>query len=143
MDAVIEVTQSGGLRSWSVAKSKDDEGGMKFDFRLAQYVVGTDQWGQDVTSCAVDRTLNLAVPKPLPKPLPKPPSGKNQGAAMAKLKAALATSPAGLSEADAIVEVATVLTCPAGRQSTVAKATIKSLAAGGHLNVDEGVVTLS
>jgi RecA-family ATPase len=47
MDAVIEVTHSAGLRSWSVAKSRDDEASTKFDFRLAQYVVGTDQWGAE------------------------------------------------------------------------------------------------
>jgi hypothetical protein len=139
MDAVIEVKASAAGRSWSAAKEKDDEGGMKFDFRLAQYVVGADQWGQDVTSCAVDRTLNLAAPQSKPKPL----SGKNQIAAMAKLTNVLAANPDGLSKADAIAEVATILTCRAGRRSTVAKETIDSLTAGGHLNVDEGVVTLS
>jgi hypothetical protein len=139
MDAVIEVTHSAGLRSWSVAKSRDDEGSTKFDFRLAQHVVGTDQWGQNVTSCAVEPTLNLATPQSKRKPL----SGKHQVPAMARLSAVLAANPAGLSKADAIAEVATILTCAAGRRSTRAKETIDSLTAGGHLNVDEGVVTLS
>jgi hypothetical protein len=139
MDAVIEVTHSAGLRSWSVAKSKDDEGGMRYDFRLVPYTVDVDPIGLPVTSCAVDRTLNLAVPQSKPKPL----SGKNQGAAMAKLKGLLAANPAGVSEADAIAAVSSVLDCQAGRRTTVAKETIKGLAAGGHLNVDEGVVTLS
>jgi hypothetical protein len=140
MDAVIEVTHSAGLRSWSVAKSRDDEGSTKFDFRLAQYVVDVDQWGQDVTSCAVDRTLNLAAPQSKRKP----PRGRNQVAAIAKLKVVLAACPAGVSEANAVAEVAAVLqNCEAGRRTTKAKETIKSLAAGGRLNVDEGVVTLS
>ena len=138
MDAVIEVKASAGGRSWSAAKEKDDEGGGTFDFRLAQYVVDVDQWGRDVTSCAVERTLNLAVPKPPPKRL----SGKHQVAAMAKLKGMLAANPAGVSEVDAIAAISSVLDCPAGRSSTVATETIRRLAAGGHLNVDEGVVTL-
>lgn len=79
----------------------------------------------------------------MPKPPPKLPSGKNQLAAMAKLKGMLAANPAGVSEADAVAAVSSVLDCLAGRRTTVAKETIKRLAAGGHLNVDEGVVTLS
>jgi hypothetical protein len=139
MDAVIEVTSSPSGRSWSVAKAKDDEGGGSFDFRLAQYVVDVDQWGQDVTSCAVERTVNLAAPQPRRKPL----SGKHQVPAIAKLKGMLATNPAGVSEADAIAAVSSILDCPAGRRSTVAKETIKRLAASGRLNVDEEGGTLT
>jgi hypothetical protein len=83
--------------------------------------------------------LNLAAPQSKRKP----PRGRNQVAAMAKLTRMLAANPAGVTEADAIAGVSPVLDCPDGRRSTVAKATIKSLAAGGHLNVDEEVVTLS
>jgi len=52
MDAVVAVMNSKnkGL-SWGVAKSKDDVTGTFYPFRLEQVVVGTDDDGDDVTSC--------------------------------------------------------------------------------------------
>jgi hypothetical protein len=52
MDAVVSVsnTEKMGL-AWSVVKSKDDVTGNQYPFRLEQVVVGTDDEGEDVTSC--------------------------------------------------------------------------------------------
>jgi AAA domain/Primase C terminal 2 (PriCT-2) len=136
MDAVIEVYTSSDGRSWKVAKSKDDEGGLSYDFELVRVVVDADADGSDITSCAVHRTVNAPVVKA------KPLSGKQQIAAMAGLQSVLTANPAGISHADAIKEVATVLTCPQGRKATVAKETIDRLILNGHLVFSNGAVRL-
>jgi AAA domain len=65
MDAVVAVMNSKdkGL-SWGVAKSKDDVTGTFYPFRLEQVVVGTDDEGEDVTSCVA---VSIAPPFALRK----------------------------------------------------------------------------
>ncbi len=132
MDAVIEVTASPAGRSWSAAKTKDDEAGMSYDFEMVRYVVDVDQDGLDVTSCAVRRTVNFPVAKA------KKLSGKNLVAAMTRLRPLLDASPNGISHSDAIKEVADVLTCPQARRTFVAKATIDRLLQNGHVHMGDG-----
>ena len=134
MDAVVEVTTAPLGRSWIAAKAKDDEAGLSYDFELVRYVVDVDEDGLDVTSCAVRRTFNVPVAKA------KPLSGKNQIAAMAKLRPLLTASPKGIDHKGAINEVAAALSCPPARKATVAKETIDRLLVNGHLSMDEGVV---
>ena len=134
MDAVVEVATAPAGRSWIAAKAKDDEGGLSYDFELVRYVVDVDEDGLDVTSCAVRRTFNAPVAKA------KPLSGKNQIAAMAKLRSLLTTHPQGIDHKGAINEVAAALSCPPTRRATVAKETIERLLVNGHLSLDEGLV---
>jgi hypothetical protein len=136
MDAVIEVTTSSAGRLWKVAKSKDDEGGISYDFELVRYVVDRDQDGFDITSCAVRRTVNVPVAKA------KRLSGKNQVAAMAKLGPLIAADPNGITHSDAIKEVAAVLTCPQARRTAVAKETIDRLLQNGHIRLGDGGMRL-
>jgi len=95
-----------------------------------------DRDGYVVTSCAVRRTFNVPVAKA------KPLAGRNQIAAMAKLRPLLTANPSDLSHEDAVKEVAAVLTCPQGRRTSVAKETIDRLTLGGHLCFNEGVIKL-
>ena len=134
MDAVVEVTTAPGGRSWIAAKAKYDEAGLSYDFELVRCVVDVDEDGLDVTSCAVRRTFNAPVAKS------KPLSGKNQIAAMAKLRPLLTANPKRIDHKGAINEVAAALSCPPARKATVAKETIDRLLVNGHLSMDEGVV---
>jgi putative DNA primase/helicase len=136
MDAVISVVGSRSGRSWNVAKAKDDEAGISHDFELVSCPVGIDEDGHEVTSCAVRRTLNTPVAKA------KPLSGKNQIAAMVRLRQLLYANPNGIDHKGAVEEVAAVLVCPEGRKASVAKDTIDRLIANGHLVLSEGAIKL-
>jgi hypothetical protein len=46
----------------SAAKTKDDEGGISNDVELVRYIVGVDQDGLDVTSCALRRAVSPRLP---------------------------------------------------------------------------------
>lgn len=51
LDGAIEVTQTDTRRAWCVAKSKDDVTGDAHPFKLHIVPVGTDDEGEEVTSC--------------------------------------------------------------------------------------------
>lgn len=51
LDGAIEVTHTDTRRAWSVAKSKDDVTGEARPFKLVIVPVGTDDEGEEVTSC--------------------------------------------------------------------------------------------
>lgn len=51
LDGAIEVTHTDTRRAWSVAKSKDDVTGDAHPFKLVIVPVGTDDEGEEVTSC--------------------------------------------------------------------------------------------
>ncbi|MDO9235707.1 MAG: tyrosine-type recombinase/integrase [Aquabacterium sp.] len=53
MDAAIEVSNDGARRRWSVAKSKDAQDGDARTFKLAVVEMGTDEFGDLITSCVV------------------------------------------------------------------------------------------
>lgn len=137
MDAVLEVSATKAGRSWTIAKAKDDEGGAYYDFELVSYVVGLDEDGRDLTSCAVRRTVNVPVAKA------KPLSGKNQIAAMVRIRQLLSAAPTGIDHPIAVREVAKVLDCPNPRKAAVAKDTIDRLIVNGHLHITEGGIQLS
>ncbi len=51
LDASIEVTRDGAMRSWTVAKSKDGQDGTTHPFRLEIVHLGVDEYGDLLTSC--------------------------------------------------------------------------------------------
>lgn len=51
LDGAIEVTATDNHKAWSVAKSKDDVTGDAHPFKLQIVQVGTDDEGEEVTSC--------------------------------------------------------------------------------------------
>lgn len=132
MDAAVEVTNSNSARSWAVVKSRDDEDGLSYDFELVPYIVGQDEDGYEITSCAIRQTLHA------PQTRAKPLKGKRQLAAMAKLNGLLQGNPTGVSYQNAIQEVAAALACPKGRALSAAKETIDNLIRSGHLVLGEG-----
>jgi hypothetical protein len=63
MDAAIEVLRDEDVRSWSVAKAKDDIDGSTLGFRLNVQYLGTDEDGDAITSCAIEPATELATPR--------------------------------------------------------------------------------
>jgi putative DNA primase/helicase len=53
MDAAVEVSRDGDNREWKVAKAKDGEDGDARPFKLQVETLGTDEYGDAVTSCVV------------------------------------------------------------------------------------------
>ena len=53
MDAAVEVSRDGERREWKVAKAKDGEDGGAHPFKLEIETLGTDDYGDAVTSCVV------------------------------------------------------------------------------------------
>lgn len=136
VDVAVEVVNDKGNRSWSLRKNKDGPDGGFNTFELVPYPVETDQWGDEVTSCAVRQLIGPA------KQALRPVSGKNRVAVMAAVQRALSTAPAGIDLDRALEAAASVLTIPGMRRNTVAKTTTESLIADGYLVRSEGKVRL-
>lgn len=139
LDAAIEVERDAkGTRTWSVAKSKDGEDGRRVAFKLVPHVLGTDADGDEITSCSVAPDTSAVFVRPEP-------SGSNQKMVLKAIKGALnaprastgmAGCPAGttcLGMEEAVTVAAAVLTTAGNRRTNVARTTIKSLIASGHL----------
>lgn len=65
LDAAIEVKRDGDAREWVVAKAKDGRDGAAQPFRLEVVHLGTDEWGEPITSCVAvpaERTARPAKP---------------------------------------------------------------------------------
>ncbi len=137
LDAAIEVERSANGRTWRVAKAKDGEDGQGEGFTLTHHVLGVDADGDEITSCAVTRGSQAVFVK-------QPPSGKNQQAALAAIRSALAASPAmavspGLPPSrmtvlDAVAAVAAALiTTEPPKRSNRARSLVQNLLNSGHL----------
>ena len=73
LDGAIEVKRSAVGREWRRAKVKDGEDGVVTPFTLEHVVLGTDEDGDEISSCVAVGDLFRATQ-------PKIPSGKNQSA---------------------------------------------------------------
>ncbi len=56
VDAEIEITRNGDMRTISVTKMKDGTDGMQFGFKLKTIPLGVDEDGDLITSCVVEHT---------------------------------------------------------------------------------------
>jgi hypothetical protein len=137
LDAAIEVERSATGRTWRVAKAKDGEDGQCEGFTLAHHVLGQDADGDEIASCAVTRGSQAVFVK-------LPPSGKNQQAALAAIRRALAASPAmavspclppsRMAVLDAVAAVAAALiTTEPPKRSNRARSLVQNLLNSGHL----------
>lgn len=55
LDACIEVSRNDERREWKLSKAKDGEDGKAHPFRLEVVEIGTDEDGDPITSCVVER----------------------------------------------------------------------------------------
>ena len=69
-DNIIEV-KSAAYSSWRLAKNKDGEGNISFNFKLTQIDIGEDSEGDAITSCFVEAST-------IPATTSKLPAGRNQ-----------------------------------------------------------------
>lgn len=81
LDAVIEVQRNGDSRSWSIAKSKDGEDGGGHAFKLRGMVLGADDDGDPITSCAIEIDHNPPIPESKSRKL-----GATEGAVLEYLR---------------------------------------------------------
>lgn len=66
LDAAIEVSRSGDVREWSVAKAKDGQDGVCHPFKLDIVAMGIDNDGDPITSCVIQPVQGAGVrSKPL------------------------------------------------------------------------------
>lgn len=86
LDASIEVSRSMDQRAWTIAKSKDDSDEVWHGFKLAVELVGFDEDGDEITSCAVEALGPVKVCAPTQ------PSGKLQKTVLEAFRAILAAS---------------------------------------------------
>ena len=148
LDAAVEVARDGDRREWKVAKSKDGQDGDAHPFKLQIETLGTDDYGDAITSCVVvpDNTAQdvRAV---------KVPQGGNQRLVFDALRPLFkggvtgkpGAPPLGLCielEA-AVVAGAARLTCPTDRRATRTRAVITALVARGVLGLNEGWLWLN
>jgi putative DNA primase/helicase len=144
-DSVIEVSKTVKGRTWSVAKSKDDETGAVYPFKLEVVTTGVDDEGQKITSCVVAPDDD----KKKPVPRAKQPAGGNQRIANDTLDEALRNSKEfGKADApdespcirfdDAVRLVAARLTCDADRRNERAKAALNGLADHEFISLKDG-----
>ena len=138
LDAAIEVERSGDRRSWSVAKAKDGEDGLKFPFKLKVHDLGKDSDGDEITSCTVERDQSLIFAVAEPR-------GRAQKTALRLLKTRISQSShvgkAGcggqtkcLSVDDGNATVsASLTTYAANKRNNRARQLINDLVMGDHL----------
>ena len=71
LETSIEVKNKAGGREWCVDKAKDEEDGVSLPFKLEMVSLGTDEDGDEITSCVAATDLFRKI-------TPAPPTGKNQ-----------------------------------------------------------------
>jgi hypothetical protein len=136
MDAVIEVVKESTGRNWSIKKAKDDSADEARDFDLVPYEVGQDAYGP-ISSCAVQQAVHAKTPKR------SQPTGKNQKAAMTKLRCDLPASGQSMDYKAVVKNVAAVLDVPKGKEHDRAKEAVDALVRAGHLSLNEGNICLA
>ncbi|RVQ67111.1 hypothetical protein EKN06_09325 [Croceicoccus ponticola] len=138
MDAVIEVaTVEGKHKAWSITKAKDDSSDVKREFDLISYTVDQDEYGDPVTSCAVQHAVHAAA---LTLTEPKT---KHQKAALAALRNQLQQPGKGVDYKAALALVAAALDAPAIKKGDRAKEAVQALLRKGNIILNELGVCLA
>lgn len=154
LDACMEVSRDGAARSWRVAKSKDGEDGAVHHFRLDTVMLGTDEFGDPISSCVVTPIQHTAADSDGPER----PIGGNQRVVFSGLQELLASGsvrlagpipacvpdgvPAILLE-DAVQALAAQMTCETKRRTSRVRTAIQGLVNRGVLHVMEGWLWVS
>lgn len=141
LDGAIEVIKTDNRREWIVAKSKDDETGQSYPFKLEIVPVGLDDEGDEITSCVIASddsgdTRQTKRPKKTP----------NQEIALKALGEPLRKSqyfgkdgaPVGrpcLAYDEAVAIITEVMTTDKAHRKESATRAISSLVANGYLGM--------
>lgn len=142
-DVELEVNRLEELRSVSVTKLKDGTDGFQIGFKLHTVVLGTDNDGDDITSCIVEYTDTGRVAR-----VKKPKLGSRERNVLLVLNDLYGLgSDTKIMELDLIETVAAQIPAPVdgkkdNRQRDV-KDCIKTLSAKNYVFVEDGFVVLS
>ncbi len=145
LDSAVEVIRDGDRREWRTAKSKDGDDEQAHPFRLEVVTLGTDDDGEEITSCvcAPENDQSEAFRRVLP------PKSGNQRIIWDALQDVLKKSPhygkGGAAPTrpcvaleDAIEQTKSRLVCDLKRQTERTQAAISGLVARGLLDFKEG-----
>jgi hypothetical protein len=153
LDTSIEVvreSESGSARHWQVRKAKDGADGRKAHFELREVTFGTDDEGDELSSCVV-----VPVAESTTRKRPKPPTGANQKTALEVLGELLREAgerrPDGAPDAlpinrpavtfeAAVQAIGARLTVDDARRGERARAALGCLQANGNIRVEGGFV---
>ena len=148
MDAAVEVSRDGDRREWKVAKSKDGQDGDAHPFKLNIETLGTDDYGDAVTSCVVMRDNQAQDVRQV-----KLPQGGNQRLVLDALRPMFKDGTTGKPGAPpmrpcieleaAIVSASGHLTCEPFRRATRTREAITGLVSRGVVGCNEGWLWLA
>jgi hypothetical protein len=143
MDAAVEVSRDGDRREWKVAKAKDGEDGDARPFMLQVETLGTDEYGDPVTSCTVQADTRADDIKRV-----KLPQGGNQRLVYEGIRGLFKDGAIGKPGAPplrpcieleaAVAAGAARLTCPSDKKTSRARDAITGLVSRGVLGLNEG-----
>lgn len=143
MDAAVEVSREGDRREWKVAKAKDGADGDAHAFRLEVETLGTDDYGDPVTSCTIRVDTSEEDVKRV-----KLPQGGNQKLVYEGIRDLFKDGKTGKTGAPmlrpcieleaAVTAGALSLTCEQHRRTTRAREAITGLVSRGVLGLNEG-----
>lgn len=143
LDCAVEVSRDGDRREWKVAKSKDGIDGDAHPFKLQIETLGTDDYGDPVTSCVVTADTNADDIKRV-----KLPQGGNQRLVYEGIRGLFKDGISGKTGAPplrpcieleaAVAAGAARLTCQTDRRATRTREAITGLVSRGVLGLNEG-----
>ena len=147
LDAAVEISRDGERREWKVAKSKDGQDGDAQPFKLQIETLGTDDYGDAITSCVVVRDTAAQDVRAV-----KLPQGGNQRLVLDALRPMFKDGTTGKPGAPplarcieleaAIATASGHLTCETFRRTTRAREAITGLVARGVYGCNEGWIWL-
>lgn len=148
LDGAIEVNRTDGRREWRVAKSKDDETGPVYAFKLEVITVGHDEEGEEITSCVAIADDSRETVKRV-----KLPQGGNQRLTLDALRPLFLKGKTGIPGAPsarpciqleaAVIAGAASLTCPTDKRTSRSRDAITGLVARGLMGCNEGWLWLA
>ncbi len=148
LDAAIEVIRTGEQRAWKVEKSKDGADGTSRRFTLATKRVDADEFGEDITSCAVVPDIGVQLLQSL-----KVPQGVHQASVFQTVRELTECAnpmpgrpqPIGLPAGTLAIEldanlpkIAAKLECASDKRMSRAKDAINGLTSRGVLALADG-----
>jgi len=148
MDAAVEVSRDGDRREWKLAKAKDGADAKSHPFKLHVEMVGTDEYGDPMTSCVI-------VPDAAASDIQraKLPQGANQQLVLGALRPLFKDGHTGKPGAPplrqcielevAIAAGAKKLACPSDKRNSYARAAINGMVSRGVLGLHEGWLWLA
>ena len=143
LDSAVEVSRDGDRREWKVAKAKDGQDGDAHPFKLHIETLGTDDYGDAVTSCVVRADTSTADVQRV-----KVPQGGNQSLVYIAIRGMFKDGISGKPGAPplrpcieleaAVIRGAASLTCDSDKRTSRARLAISGLVNRGVLGLNEG-----